>query len=524
KLLNFNSAGRLPPRWARSEILDAPALLAHQGINPANAWSVDARVSVGQRMAEVYASANTAPTPLETAIELPFRLILSPAQDARWRTPVLPPRCGAPTPLWQASLEEDSSRASLRAVWSEDFQPDVLRDGTSPSPHGPWAPWDAPVPQDDGGPAHAKTRFREIMAGGDRPELVTLSSVSGLPVIGRRDKDGHLLADGDQIDPPPRYRLLGLQDGDAIYSPRALNVTELALSALGGSLTLDTHFQPPAGAKRRSTGEPIFEALNVERWRHTAVLGRDISVEIVYKGFLFPLGNRVSFVKLTERRFMRHPRGGPTAYLIQRLFLRVGHPKKDFPALGQANLGRCFPPKIINILTRRTPDLVDPNDRPSYDWRNEDRIGASDYFAREYANGAVTLSENKQPRLPGLIFWPRTSSSESGNVRFEVQIDDTGGSISMPLLFVDNTADHEPKPLKALATYYNQEALVAKRTVLHHGTPRRYAPESKAGDATFETLNWILKAEGGGGGTPGDIGPASNSNFEFSPPLEGADQ
>src|SRR5262249_12261256 len=55
KLLNFNSAGRLPPRWARSEILDAPALLAHQGINPAKAWSVDARVSVGQRMAEVYA-------------------------------------------------------------------------------------------------------------------------------------------------------------------------------------------------------------------------------------------------------------------------------------------------------------------------------------------------------------------------------------------------------------------------------------------------------------------------------------
>src|SRR5262249_34072458 len=114
KLLNFNSAGRLPPRWSRSEILDAAALLAHQAINPAKAWSPDARVTVAQRMAEVYAAANTPPTPLETAIELPFRLMLSPAQDARWRTPVLPSRSGAPTPLWQASLEEDASRSSLR--------------------------------------------------------------------------------------------------------------------------------------------------------------------------------------------------------------------------------------------------------------------------------------------------------------------------------------------------------------------------------------------------------------------------
>ena len=85
---------------------------------------------------------NTRRQPLETAIELPFRLILSPAQDARWRTPMLLPNGNAPTPLWQASLEEDVSRSSLRAIWSEDFQPDVLRDGTSPPPHGPWAPWD----------------------------------------------------------------------------------------------------------------------------------------------------------------------------------------------------------------------------------------------------------------------------------------------------------------------------------------------------------------------------------------------
>jgi hypothetical protein len=524
KLLAFNSAGRLPPHWARSEILDAAAILAHQGINPGKTWNSDpksASVTAAQRMAEVHASANTPPTPLETAIELPFRLILSPAQDARWRTPMLSPKCRAPTPLWQASLEEDVSRSSLRAVWSEDFRPDV----TSPPPQGPWAPWDTPVAQADGGPPHSNKRFRAVMDADDRHELVTLSSVYGLPVIGRRDpKTDQLLADGNQIEPPAGYAISGLnQTGDAIYSPRTLNVTELALSALGGSLSVDTHFEPPAGVTLWNKIDPIFPALNVERWRHTAVLGRDISVEVVRKGFLYPLGNRVSFVKLTERRFMRHPKGGPTAYLIQRLFLRVGHPKKDFPALGQANLGRAFPPKSINILTRRTPDLVDPTDHPARPWvAKTDAIQNSTSLVHEYANGAVTFSPNGTSLLPGLIFWPRTSSSESGNVRFEVQIDGAGGSISMPMLFVDNTAAHWPEALTALAAYYNQDALVDKRTIFHNGTPRRYATESKAGDATFETLNWILKTEGRA--RAAKDGTTVNDDYSFTPPLEGADQ
>jgi hypothetical protein len=518
KLLDFDSSGKLPPHWARKEILDPASLLIHQGIHPARSWipGVNSqRVSVAQRMAEVYASANTRPQPLETAIELPFRLTLSPAQDARWRTPALSPRNGFPIPVWQASLDEDVSRSSLRAIWSEDFQPDVLRDGTPAPPHGVWAPWDPPVPQDDGSPPHANTRFRAVMDGGDRHELVTLSSVYGLPVNGRRDSSQHLLSDGDQIEPPPGYRLLGLPDDtDAIYSPRALNVTELALSALGGSVSLDTHFQPPAGVKPAGKSDPLF-VLDVERWRHTAVLGRDISVEVVYKGFLFPLGNRVSFVKLTERRIMRHPAGGPTAYLIQRMFLRVGNPKKTFPALGQANLGRCFPPQTINILTRRTPDIVDPTDHPSIGWTGS---------FREYANGAVSFKSNTgDTPLAGLVFWPRVSSSESGNVRFEVQIDDTGGSVSMPMLFVDNVAAHTPETVEALTGYYNQSTMESKRTVLHGGTPRRYAIETKQGDSTFETLSWILKAEGGGD-TSQYSGPQYNKNFALSSPLEGADQ
>jgi hypothetical protein len=520
KLLDFDSSGRLPPHWARKEILDPASLLLHQGIHPARNWLPGAnsqRVTVAQRMAEVYASSNTPPQPLETAIELPFRLTLSPAQDARWRTPALPPRSGSPIPLWQASLDENVSRSSLRAIWSEDFQPDVLRDGTAPTPHGVWAPWDPPVPQDDGGPPHAKKRFRAVMDAGDRHELVTLSSVYGMPVIGRRDPSMHLLSDGDQIEPPSGYRLLGLpDDSDAIYSPRALNVSELALSALGGSVSLDTHFQPPAGVTPIGQNQPLF-VLDVERWRHTAVLGRDISVEVVYKGFLFPLGNRVSFVKLTERRFMRHPAGGPTAYLIQRMFLRVGNPRKAFPALGQANLGRCFPPQTINILTRRTPDIVDPTDRPSIGWN------AAPPYVQEYANGAVSFSSDGKTPLDGLVFWPRVSSSESGNVRFEVQIDDTGGSVSMPMLFVDNVAAHTPETVAALTRYYNRKHMESKRTVLHGGTPRRYAIETKQGDSTFETLNWILMAEGGGGET-GDIGPSKNSNFVLSSPMEGADQ
>ncbi len=525
KLFAYDNAGNLPEPWAREEIIDPESVLRFQGIGPASGlrgFLDGGKSSAAQRLSEVFAATTSAPSLLETSIEMPFRLMLSPAQDARWRTPRARLGSGVPVPLWQASLEDDASRASLRAIWSPDFRPDVYRDHVAAPLHGPWAPWSLDRDSDDNAVADQPERFRTTMDARDRHEIVTLSSVWGLPVGGRRNAQGEIVKNGDQIEPPDKFRLKGTKGTDAIYVPRSLQVSELSLSALGGSVDLDTHFVPQAAPDMAMrTASRLFEALSVERWRHRAVLGRDISVEVVYKGFLFPLGHRASLVKLTERRFMkRKGASGPTAYLIQRMFLRIGYPDKDYAAVGQPYEGRRFPPRHIEILTRRTPDLLDPWDtRPG---------GVKPNTHQELGNGAVYFADAAGHILPGLCFWPRTARFKGADVRFEFQIDRDGGSVSMPLIFADNTAVENADTMTALTCYYNTIENRALRTVEHNGAPRRYATEAKEGEATYETVNWVLRAEGRRSarlqraGT--NIVQLLNDDFVMDALLRGADQ
>jgi hypothetical protein len=525
KLFAYDNAGGLPAPWARDEIIDPESMLRFQGISSASGlrgFLDGGKASAAQRMSEIFAATTSAPSLLETSIEMPFRLMLSPAQDARWRTPRARPGHGVPIPLWQASLEDDASRASLRAIWSPDFRPEVYRDHAAVPLHGPWAPWSLDRDSDDNAVSGQPERFRATMDARDRHEIVTLSSVWGLPVGGRRNAQGEIVKNGDQIEPPEKFRLKGTNGTDAIYVPRSLQVSELSLSALGGSVDLDTRFVPQAAPDMAMpTGPRLFEALSVERWRHRAVLGRDVSVEVVYKGFLFPLGHRASLVKLTERRFMkRKGASGPSAYLIQRMFLRIGYPEKEYAAVGQPYEGRRFPPRHIEILTRRTPDLLDPWDtRPG---------GLKPNAFQELGNGAVYFTDAAGHILPGLCFWPRTARFKGADVRFEFQIDRDGGSVSMPLIFADNTAVENAATMTALTRYYNTVENRTLRTVEHNGAPRRYATEAKEGEATYETVNWVLRAEGrrstrllDGGG---DTVQLLNDDFVMDALLRGADQ
>jgi hypothetical protein len=180
-------------------------------------------------MAEI-ASSVRSPSLYETSIELPFRLMLSPAQDAVWRTPVvLDPELKLssagtlPVPLWFAQLDESPGSSSLRAIWSPDFRPEALLDpDLGGPPHGPWAPWAMsrgvttrkpyeeteavwPLPNDPNAKIPPE-KFRTGLDVADRHELVALTSVYGLPVRGRRKTDG-TLTDGSQINPPAGFKL-----------------------------------------------------------------------------------------------------------------------------------------------------------------------------------------------------------------------------------------------------------------------------------------------------------------------------
>ena len=132
-------------------------------------------------------------------------------------------------PLWRAAFEVEPNSA-LRAIWSPDFRPEAFVPGTvgqghgclilpcpsrvnRPPMRGPYAPWamgretsDNPIPPD----IVEAPRFRTSLDAFDRHELVTLSSLHGLPVIGKvgTDPQNNIVRLGkDQVEPPEGFQV-----------------------------------------------------------------------------------------------------------------------------------------------------------------------------------------------------------------------------------------------------------------------------------------------------------------------------
>lgn len=650
KLYEQTESGLLDAPSQRILSLNDADVLTFQGV------SSGLFTTARQRLAEIAANLKHPPAPHETAIDLPSRVIMSPAQDAVWQTPRFfnndiyaddnwrqdAPGMGKPAGdaetaliapnfqkrshlLWSTTLDSEAAEPAMRVVHSPDFRPgflwsklrgyEALRDldgkqplfylpGNTPPPRGPFAPWylgkeqssDQDVsavevydqlPEFTEGEkpsneppeafcANAQERpgffkswpiprliaylcgrqeerqkykdfafFRTSLDAYDRHELVVLSSAYGLPVLAKRGESGDVLKDSDQFEPPNGYELVDVEGDSAIYRPKTLSIRELTLTSMGGTLRHDTHFSPPASA-RQINGENLFDALSIERWQHWTVLGRDIYTEVVYKGFLFPLGFRASLVKITERTFLRNDIGYIKAYLRQRLFIRCGKPEKRFPVLMQPNGGRQFPCDTLTMLTISTPDIMDPS-MPSPEIQKEkfkDRpLTCVDTAAvdepekppdlKHFASGQL-----RAPGIPGLMFWPRTALTPEADIRFSISVN--GRRTSLPLIFVDNTAAHEPLALQILTTYYNHEIASPdmvgsgspldpviqlakhKRTLVLSGQTLRYCDELKAGDCSLETNAWTIKAQGRRRLAKDSEG--DNSLFRFESRLEGADQ
>ena len=535
------------PKQERPEPQDNIAkIFEYQGIT----GSADLRDSV-HRLAEIRQAANQ-PTEFETSLEVPSRLILSPAQDAKWRTyrnlPVRlafwNPPPGSPTLIWQARLIEALPAPSLRAVWSPDYQPNAFNTGKdrAPSPPlGPWAPWDVKNPKKD---STSWRRFRTALDFADRHELVVLSSVPGLPVIGIPPADENSeKKDTSQVGPPPGYSLSDIwkekipgsdqsgPDPSAIYIPRPLAANRLLLGSLGATLDLDTTFEPPSSASVVARDEwgrlitdqkvPLYDLFSIERWRSIIVDGRDVVTTIVRRGYLFPLGHKAALVKLTEPRIrLAVSDNSASGYIVeqaQRFFIEVSRDQQLYPATGQLFSARRFPARRIKLLTLRTPDLLDPTEEIL------GRVGTANDPLKTRLRGNVVGAVNDgtgQPDRPlaGLVFWPRTDAGPAGTVRFRMLIDDSASAVSMPLLFVDNRAANDPRTIEALCKRYFSDLSDPTDAkpfqydiVAHNGAARKYADEREPGQCTFNTDWQQIAAEG----RPG---------FDFDGPLQAATQ
>ncbi len=265
------------------------------------------------------------PSPTETALELPWRLQLSPhsgsafahgtraAASADGRVELWHTRLGSRT---AGGVDESSRDArTVRAVWARDFDETpgfAFHPQPLPATEGKEFP-EADQSQD-------VPRWRSPLNSRDRMMLVHETS---------------------------NFRLStarGLR-----YTPPAVGVDRLMLSSLGGWLASDFETAPPQGN------------VTIQEWVHRAALGRDSYVKVVYAGFLLPFLHPASLVKVTERKV----REG-TAYLFQRMYVVVREPFHSYGStqqkLGNARIDLAMPFTSVRILTPSTPDLEPPSD------------------------------------------------------------------------------------------------------------------------------------------------------------------
>jgi hypothetical protein len=239
---------------------------------------------------------------IETSIEAPWNLFISPEPEETWTHAMLPVTQDDRTELWHTRLAarvqkgdhviaDEKAPRHIRAVWSPDYTPVGL-------------------------PPHTTTPFRMSLDPNDRDQIVRLSS---------------------------DYTIAG-------YQPAAINADKLFLSTLGAWMDVLGDFD-------------VFNIPNhpfsLVQWRHIAGMARDAYVRVVTAGhFCFP-GNRAAVIKISERKFQLDPVGRTTAYLRQRFFVVTKQPEIDYSFL-PIEQRRKLPYKKLRIATLITPNLDQP--------------------------------------------------------------------------------------------------------------------------------------------------------------------
>lgn len=291
------------------------------------------------------------PSPDQTSIEAPFRLVISPDSGARWTHAPEPVPAAADVrhvELWHTRLgraapgaepedppgvtEEPTRERIVRAVWARD------RDHLTPAE---WRSPDSDV-GDEGAapPAFAGPLAPPAPPSADRHPFPSSLNRSDRHRIVRQSAETWRTDAGAPIPPVP------------------VGADRLWLSALGATLDLHGHWEtlPYSGS-----GIPSILA-----WDHIATFGRDQFVRVVYPGYLFPLGHKAVLVKITERKIRVEtsdayaPRR-PIAGLWQRHFIAViqrdrSYIQQDLP-FTHAHLGPAV-----------TPTLDEPSSTNTFFW------------------------------------------------------------------------------------------------------------------------------------------------------------
>jgi len=324
-----------------------------------------------------------------TAIELPYRLIISPLANSRWQHLTQPRVHQQHTELWHTRLTKKTplgtNRSSpIRAIWSPDYKLPEILDAANNDPPKP---------------------FRMSLDGIDREMLVKL-------MAGYTEKQA-----SDSANPPA-------------YKPTPSEADRLILSPLGGLLDAEGNWDY----------RHLPAAVGLEQWRYSSALGRDQYVRVVYRGYLYPFGHSASLIKVTERKFESYQSdiNKRVAILRQRFFIVVRESEREFDGTGHVYQGRNFPFTRIHIVTKTTPNLRAPEQ------------SAAEPGDGMYAN-LFTDNANSVPKRA--CFWPMLSATSDFEFDCRgIDLAGKSSSFSMPLLFVGLEAN-QLKPDHVLAAY-----------------------------------------------------------------------
>ena len=315
---------------------------------------------LADQLAEIIAIERLPPTPAapndtETALELPWRLVISPNYHAAFAHSSAQVEHNGRVELWH-------SRLGLREIDEQG----------------------KPILDDDGHPQVDELRsdYRTVRAiwARDYDVLKSQFPFSSPP-------SGTDFPNADRSEDIPKKTRLALNSRDRMmlvhetanfqmdhWTPPAVRVNRLMLSSLGG--WLDSRVD----VLKLPEGSP----LTITQWKHDATMGRDHDVRVVYAGFLMPFGHKASLVKETQRKIVDGP-GGPTAYLFQHMYIIVREEEKHFrdntntiPS-PPCRLDYVMPFSTVRLLTRVTPYLDEPTNFGSSGELFVPRVGHADF-------------------------------------------------------------------------------------------------------------------------------------------------
>lgn len=444
-----------------------------------------------------------------TALQLPYRLVMSPGPQAGWQHPDQPVTFGGRTELWHTRLAVDAT-APLWAIWSPDY-PLLLSDSdpagdpsTSSTPRqraelvGLTVGFGLPLHQTGSPIQQAPVRARRLWLsalgawlewnGRWQPEKrVWLGGAfGGLRANATPLRTAPSASAGPQPKQPaaakrvPAEAVAGTHIETAVPSATLKHLAQVRA-------TLDNRLQqivadriarlPPIEVKPGPTTKPGSEdiTVNLAAWTQIGTGGRDQYVKIVEVGWLYPFGHQATLTTITERRFEPGANGAPVAYLVQFQYVTVTEPVVAFAGDWSSASTRAMPFASVRLTTRVTPHVKKPPKPPNKD--SDPPVGIPG-----------TTGESR----------PRWLVDEAGNdVQFHAVGADRAGNdvpFTAAMIFIfDSTVEQDPSAVQQV-----QDSYETSGTRRDCPVPRRhllFAPPDAPGAQDTELITERLTFE-----------------------------